>query len=680
VDYLTANSIVRPPSSPTLTPVMTNGAVTSVTVDWKAPAFGVVQYYTVYRGCNPNGSDAVNIGVVNGVGGAAPATEFIDSNPVTCSGSSTVVYTISTTLNPVQIDPTQRSSAPSVPAIVKNLQTIVLGSLQSSVTYSDAPPPVMVTAIAETNGSPNGLQVNFVATGPCSVTSQTVGSVSNGTGGVSTATVSVNDPGSNPASCTITASQPGTNPTALSTPPYYDAANSVSESFTIEPAGSTLQSQTITFAPVGNVQYGKTFSLSASSNSRLAITFASAGPCTTSGTTTGVGQCTITASQMGNSTYSSASVSQSFSITPAVLTVTATSFPSVPYGQPIPTLTYAIKGYVNNDLTSVVSGAPALSTTAASLSPVGTYPITISTGSLAAANYSFLFVPGTLTITPGPFVTVSPSSINFGSVTLDSITTHIVTVSNTGSAAATISTPLLSLLQAENLDEFVVVNLCPSSLAAGKSCPITVSFVAGAYYNTAQTATLKVMDNAPGSPQGIMLSATVLATPTISISDIPASPVYGGSFTAKYLYSGTGSPTESVASSTTSVCTASGSSVSFVGVGTCTLKASATATTADAAVTGSAQSFTVGKAAQAITFTTNPPPSAANKSAFKVAATASSGLTVTFTASGSCSVPPGSATYTMTSATGTCSVIANQAGNSDYAAAAQVTKTVTAKQ
>jgi hypothetical protein len=30
----------------------------------------------------------------------------------------------------------------------------------------------------------------------------------------------------------------------------------------------------------------------------------------------------------------------------------------------------------------------------------------------------------------------------------------------------------------------------------------------------------------------------------------------------------------------------------------------------------------------------------------------------------------------MTSATGTCSVIANQAGNSNYAAAAQVTKTV----
>ena len=247
MDYLTANSIVRPPSSPTLTPVMTNGAVTSVTVDWKAPAFGVVQYYTVYRGCNPNGSDAVNIGVVNGVGGAAPATEFIDSNPVTCSGSSTVVYTISTTLQSVPIDPTTRSSAPSVPAIVKNLQTIVLGPLPSSVTYSTPPPHRYGDRDGRDEREPERT-ASELCRNRSVLRHQPDGRVRiECTGGVSTATVSVNDPGSNPASCTIIASQPGTNPTASSMPPYYDAANSVSESFTIEPAGSTTQSQTITW-------------------------------------------------------------------------------------------------------------------------------------------------------------------------------------------------------------------------------------------------------------------------------------------------------------------------------------------------------------------------------------------------------------------------------------------------
>jgi len=91
------------------------------------------------------------------------------------------------------------------------------------------------------------------------------------------------------------------------------------------------------------------------------------------------------------------------------------------------------------------------------------------------------------------------------------------------------------------------------------------------------------------------------ATPTISISDIPSNAVYGGSFTATYSYSGNGTPTETVSSSTPNVCTASGSVVSFVGAGTCTLTASATATTDYSAVTGNLQSFTVNGATLTIT-------------------------------------------------------------------------------
>jgi len=54
---------------------------------------------------------------------------------------------------------------------------------------------------------------------------------------------------------------------------------------------------------------------------------------------------------------------------------------------------------------------------------------------------------------------------------------------------------------------------------------------------------------------------------------------------------------------------------------------------------------------------------------------------VTFTAAGVCGITAGgsnSATYTMNSGTGTCSVIANQAGNGNYTAAPTVTKTVNA--
>jgi uncharacterized repeat protein (TIGR01451 family) len=80
-------------------------------------------------------------------------------------------------------------------------------------------------------------------------------------------------------------------------------------------------------------------------------------------------------------------------------------------------------------------------------------------------------------------------------------------------------------------------------------------------------------------------------TTTISINNIPTSAVVGGSFTPTYTYTGDG--TTSVTSSTTGTCTVSGGLVNFVGVGTCTLTAHATAGTIYAAVDGSPQSFTI---------------------------------------------------------------------------------------
>ena len=87
---------------------------------------------------------------------------------------------------------------------------------------------------------------------------------------------------------------------------------------------------------------------------------------------------------------------------------------------------------------------------------------------------------------------------------------------------------------------------------------------------------------------------------------------------------------------------------------------------------------------QTITFTLNAPSTAADQSSFNVAATGGgSGNAVTFTAAGVCSVTGGgsnTAQYTMNAGSGTCSVIANQAGNSNYLAASQVTESVNAGQ
>jgi hypothetical protein len=710
LDYDTANSVVRPPPSATYTQ-----APVGVNVTWMPPAFGVVATYTISRAVSPG--TPVVIGSVSGVGGNPPATTFTDTTPP----AGTLVYTIATTLVP---DPSgsQRQSPPSPPAVLTINQNIVLGALPSSVTL---PGPQTVTATAESNGIANGLPANISATGPCSIASQST----NPTTGVTSASVTLSSTGS----CSITASQAGAS--------EYNAASPVSGAFTILPQGSSTTSQTITFAPLQSVQYGSPFSLSATSSAGLAVTFTASGPCTTngttSGTTTGVGVCKITASAPANSSYSAASASQSFNINPAVLSVTANNLTS-PYGHSLPSLTSVLSGFVNNDSTSVVSGAAALSTTATSTSAVGSYPITVATGTLAAANYTFLFGNGTLAIQPAA-ATISinniPASPAFGR---SFVPTYLYSGNGSPTESVASSTP----------------SVCTVSGGA-------VSFVGiGTCTLTASAAATTDYSAVTGSPQGFTVGQ---AAATISINNIPASPAFGGSFVPTYLYSGTGSPTESVASSTSAVCTVSGGVVSFVGIGTCTLTASATATTDDLAVTGNPQGFTVGKgaqtvtftqpaspviygvspitlmatstanlpvgfsvdassigtatisgskltvtgagtlvidanqtgntdyqpaaqvqrtilvnqAAQTITFTTNAPASAAYNSTFTVAATGgASGNPVTFTSSGACS--NSGATYTMTNSTGTCSVIARQAGNANYSIASTVTQTVNA--
>jgi hypothetical protein len=117
-------------------------------------------------------------------------------------------------------------------------------------------------------------------------------------------------------------------------------------------------------------------------------------------TITGAGSVVVTANQAGNNNYSAAvAVSHTISANKAPLTVTATNA-SVLYNQAIPKLAYVTTGFVNGDAPSVVSGAPVEATTAKQGSAPGTYPITITQGTLAAVNYSFSFVNGTLTVTP----------------------------------------------------------------------------------------------------------------------------------------------------------------------------------------------------------------------------------------------------------------------------------------
>lgn len=83
------------------------------------------------------------------------------------------------------------------------------------------------------------------------------------------------------------------------------------------------------------------------------------------------------------------------------------------------------------------------------------------------------------------------------------------------------------------------------------------------------------------------------------------------------------------------------------------------------------------KGDQTIAINTHAPATAIYNTSFTVAATASSGLAVTYSSSGVCT--NSGAMFTMTSGTGTCTVKYDQAENSNYNAAPQITETVNAQ-
>jgi Bacterial Ig-like domain (group 3)/FG-GAP-like repeat/HYDIN/CFA65/VesB-like, Ig-like domain/Abnormal spindle-like microcephaly-assoc'd, ASPM-SPD-2-Hydin len=102
-------------------------------------------------------------------------------------------------------------------------------------------------------------------------------------------------------------------------------------------------------------------------------------------------------------------------------------------------------------------------------------------------------VNGTLT------VTLSPTSVNFGTGLLGTAgVAKTVTMTNT-SASGTVSITSISVTA-----EFIETNNCGSSLAAGASCTITLKFEPTAIGT--QTGTLSVADDAAGSPQTVALS------------------------------------------------------------------------------------------------------------------------------------------------------------------------------
>jgi WD40 repeat protein len=110
------------------------------------------------------------------------------------------------------------------------------------------------------------------------------------------------------------------------------------------------------------------------------------------------------------------------------------------------------------------------------------------------------FDPAWRPAVPAPAVTLSPGSLVFGSQLVGSTSAPLtVSLTNTSGADLTISGIVAS-------GDFAQSNNCGSSVAAGASCTISVSFTPTAA--GPRSGAVTITDSAAGSPHGISLSGT----------------------------------------------------------------------------------------------------------------------------------------------------------------------------
>ena len=117
-----------------------------------------------------------------------------------------------------------------------------------------------------------------------------------------------------------------------------------------------------------------------------------------------------------------------------------------------------------------------------------------------------------------PATNISPASITFGSLAVGTPSTaQSVTLSNTGNAPLNITSVSIA---GSNAGDFTQSNNCGSSVAAGSSCAISITFTPLA--SGSRTASLAIADNAMGSPQAVSLSGTgASSAASVSPSSVP---------------------------------------------------------------------------------------------------------------------------------------------------------------
>jgi hypothetical protein len=175
----------------------------------------------------------------------------------------------------------------------------------------------------------------------------------------------------------------------------------------------------------------------------------------------------------------------------------------------------------NNCGSSLAAGANCTISIAFAPTAVANYGAALTVTDNASGSPHTVALSGTGTAVPAPVAVLTPPSFSFGSIqTGSSSSAQTATLSNTGNAALSITGIVIG---GANAGDFAQTNTCGSSVAAGASCTISVTFTPLSAASFA--ASLTVTDNANGSPRSVSLSGTGTLPPAPGASIAPAGPL-----------------------------------------------------------------------------------------------------------------------------------------------------------
>jgi ribosomal protein S11 len=424
-----------------------------------------------------------------------------------------------------------------------NLATINIanGTAPQTITFT----PITGTQYALTHltlsaTASSGLPVSFSSTTPtiCSVSGSTLSLLIEGT-------------------CIVHASQAGNS--------NYLPAPNVAQSFAVR-----LAPQTITFTPITGAQIATTkLGLSATASSGLAVSFTSGttSVCTVLGSMLSLlieGTCTVHAAQAGNSDYSAApTVTQSFAVHLAPQTITFPAITGTEYALGQVTLTATASSSLPVTYTSLTTAVCSVSGATASLLIQGTCILrasqagnnAYSAAPMVVADFAVHFVSQTIT-----FPAITGTHYALGQVTLTATASSELPVSFT-STTPTICT----------------VSGATASLLIEGTCILHAAQAGNSDYSAAPTAAQSF--------------AVHLVSQTITFPAITGTQYAGTQVTLAA--TATSGLAVSYSSTTTTVCTVSGSTLSLLAKGTCVLHAAQAGSDIYAAAPAAAQSFAV---------------------------------------------------------------------------------------